>query len=295
MLEKLPFFALAAAACVVTYAVQNQAGAVTAIDRFPLDARVGNALVSYCRYLGKFFWPADLAVYYPHPEYWPVEEVLLAGVFLSGIFVWFFVLRNRHPFLLMGWLWFLGTLVPVIGLVQVGGQAMADRYLYIPSIGLLVLIIWGAEEIWSATEGNEGKNARIGAFNGASSRLLLRGSLTMAELAALVACCVLTRQQLAYWRSSETLWKRAIAVTENNAFAITGLGNAYFDQGKVDAAIVQYQECARLRPGSVNNHVNLGAALLTRAGWTRPPASPKPACGLNPITKTPIITSAWSS
>src|SRR5208282_972454 len=135
--EKTPFFALAAAASVVTCVVQKHGGAVATVENLPLGARSGNALISCCRYLGEIFWPADLAVYYPHPGYWPLEWVLLAGVFLCGISVLLFVKRGRFPFLLMGWLWFIGTLVPVIGLVQVGGQAMADRYTYIPSLGML--------------------------------------------------------------------------------------------------------------------------------------------------------------
>ena len=196
LLEKLPFVALAAAASVVTFAVQSHGGAVATMETLPLGARLGNALISDRRYLGKIFWPTDLAIFYPHPGSWPLATVLLAAVFLSAVSVLFFVQRKRHPYLLVGWLWFLGTLVPVIGLVQVGGQSMADRYTYIPSIGLLVLIVWGAAEIWSATEGNEGnegKNARIGTLKcssrreeapfeigkvRASSRRLLRGSLS---------------------------------------------------------------------------------------------------------------------
>ncbi len=261
LLEKLPFFALAAAACTVTYAVQNQSGAVTAVGSFPLDARAANALIAYCRYLGKFFWPADLAIFYPRPAHWPVGAVLLAGGFLSGVSTWFFWLRNRHPWLLMGWLWFLGTLVPVIGLVQVGGQAMADRYLYIPSIGLLVLIIWGADALCQSWRRETGTD-----LNPPPSTLNQFGvwALSVAGVAALVACCVLTRHQLAYWSSSETLWQRAIAVTENNAFALTSLGNAYFDQGQVDAAILEYQESVRVVPGYASGHVNLGVALLNR-------------------------------
>ena len=145
--EKIPFFALAAAASVVTFVVQKHGGAVAAVENLPLGARSGNALISYCRYLGKLFWPTDLAVFYPHPGHWPLEKVLLAGGLLLGISVLLFVQRRRYPFLLMGWLWYCGTLVPVIGLVQVGAQAMADRYTYIPSLGVLILAVWGAYEL----------------------------------------------------------------------------------------------------------------------------------------------------
>ena len=261
VVEKLPFFALAAAACAATYAVQDQTGAVTAAEAFPLDARVGNALVSYCRYLGKFFWPADLAVYYPLPVHWPVGEVLLAAAFLSGVSVFLFMQRNRQPWMLMGWLWFLGTLVPVIGLVQVGRQAMADRYLYIPSIGLLILVIWSADSLCQSW-----RPATAATLNPQPSTLNRVGlwALSVAGAAALVGCCILTRQQLAYWKSSETLWQRAIAVTKNNAIALANLGHACFVQGRVDEAIVHCQESVRLDPELVIGHVNLGVALLKR-------------------------------
>ena len=139
----MPFFAFAAAISVVTFVVQQHGGAMTRAERLPLGARVGNALISYGRYLGKLFWPADLAVYYPHPAQWPAGKVLLAGGLMLGLSVLVWVQRRRHPYLLMGWLWFVGTLVPVIGLVQAGGQAMADRYTYLPSLGVLVLAVWG--------------------------------------------------------------------------------------------------------------------------------------------------------
>ena len=131
----------------MTFVVQKHGGAVAAVENLPLGARSGNALISYCRYLGKLFWPTDLAVFYPHPGHWPLGKVLLAGGLMLGISVLLFVQRRRYPFLLMGWLWFVGTLVPVIGLVQVGEQAMADRYTYIPSLGVLILAIWGAYEL----------------------------------------------------------------------------------------------------------------------------------------------------
>ncbi len=145
--EKVPFFALSAISSVVTFIVQRHAGALGANESLPLGARAGNALVSYGRYLGKLFWPSDLAGYYPHPGYWPLGKVLLAGVLILGISVLLARQQRRAPFLPMGWLWFLGTLVPVIGLVQAGGQAIADRYTYLPSLGVLVLVIWGACEL----------------------------------------------------------------------------------------------------------------------------------------------------
>ena len=125
--EKIPFFVLAALASVVTFVVQQRGGALAAGESLPLGARVGNALISYCRYLGKLFWPTDLAVFYPHPGQWPLGKVLLAGGLLLGLSVLVWVRRRRYPYLLMGWLWYCGTLVPVSQVVQTGGHAMADR------------------------------------------------------------------------------------------------------------------------------------------------------------------------
>lgn len=242
--EKIPFFALAAAMSVVTYAVQR--GAMPGAGNFPLGARFGNALVSYCRYLGKQFWPTDLAVFYPYPGHWPLAAVLLAGGLMLGITVLGFARRQRSPFLLVGWLWFVGTLVPMIGLVQVGGQAMADRYTYIPALGVLVLAVWGAHEFSRRWHG-----AVI--------------ALAVAAAAAIVLCMALTRQQLGHWRDSETLLRHALAVTKDNYFAHKTLGDALGEKGQLDAAIRQYQQALRLWPDDSGARNNLGL-IFSRKG-----------------------------
>ncbi len=246
--EKLPFFALAIAASVVTWVAQKQQGALTLNASLPLAARGGNAIISYCRYLGKMFWPMDLAVLYPHPGDWPLAKVLLAGGLLVGISVLLFAQRRRYPFLLMGWLWFLGALVPVIQLLQTGGHAMADRYTYLPSLGMLVLAIWGAGEL----------------TRGWRHQAL---ALTVASSAVIVLCVALTRQQLGYWKDSEALFRHALEVTRNNYIAHKTLGDALEQKGQTDEAIRQYQEALRLRPDYAEAHYNLGIAFL-RKGQT---------------------------
>ena len=238
--EKIPFFALAAATSVVTFVVQG--GAMTMGENFPLGVRSGNALISYCRYLGKLFWPRGLGVFYPHPEHWPPAKVLLASGVILGISMLLFAQRRRSPFLLMGWLWFVGMLVPVIGLVQVGDQAMADRYTYLPSLGLLILAIWGAYELTQRW-----RYAVV--------------ALSVAGWAAIVLCLVLTRQQLGHWKDSETLFRHALEVTENNHIAHNNLGNALEKKGQIDEAIRQFQEALRLKPDDALSHNNLGSAL----------------------------------
>ena len=242
VVEKIPFFALAAASSLITMTVQAQGGAFEAGENLSLGARVGNALISYCFYLGKMFWPVDLAVYYPHPGYWPLAEVLLVGVFLCGVSALLFLGCRRHPFLLMGWLWFVGTLVPVIGLVQVGGQSMADRYMYIPSLGVLILIVWGAHEL------TKGLRFQKIAFSAAGSALI-------------VLCLALTRQQLGYWKDSEKLYRHTLAVTENNYFVHNFFGQFLNLKGQTDEAIGEFREALRLHPDFPNAHNSLGIAL----------------------------------
>ena len=242
LLEKIPFFALAALASIVTFVVQKQTGALVAVEKLPLGARSGNALISYCRYLGKLFWPADLAVYYPHPGYWPLAEVLLAGLLLVVISVLTFAMRRQYPFLLMGWLWFVGTLVPVIQLVQTGSHAMADRYAYIPSLGILILTIWGVCEL-----------ARRWRY--------YKTALSVMGCTAIVLCLGLTRQQLGYWQDTETLFRHALEVTDKNFIAHNSLGVTLDRKGQIDEAIRQFQAAIRLKPDYPNAHNNLGVAL----------------------------------
>jgi protein O-mannosyl-transferase len=242
VLEKIPFFVLAALESVVTFMVQKGAGTLSAGESLPIGARVGNALVSYGRYLGKLFWPTDMAVLYPHPGYWPLGKVLLAGGVILGLSVLVWMERRRYPYLLMGWLWYCGMLVPVSQVVPTAVQAMADRWTYLPSLGVLILIVWGAHEL-----------TRCWRY-----QVL---ALSVAGGAAIVLCLALTRHQIGYWRDSEALWRQAVEVTENNYLAHSYLGDALDKKGQTDEAIRQYQEVLRLRPVYPDAHNNLGAVL----------------------------------
>ena len=215
---------------------------MASVEGLPLGARLGNALVSYCRYWEKLLWPTDLAIFYPHPGYWPLAQVLLAGSLLVAISALFLLKRRRYPFLLMGWLWFCGTLVPVIQLVQSGGQAMADRFTYLPSLGALILVIWGANELTRRWR----------------HRMI---ALSVAGAATTIACIALTREQLTYWHDSELLFRHALAVTENNYFAHFSLGDALQKQGRIDEAVRQFQQSIRLNPRYADPHNSLGIAL----------------------------------
>ena len=245
VMEKIPFFILTVAASVVTYIIQQQEGAMPPLEILPLGMRFENALISYGRYLLKMLWPTKLAVFYPYHGYWPLGWVLLSGIGLAGVSVLFWVKRRSHPFLLVGWLWFVGTLVPVIGLVQVGGQSIADRYTYIPLVGILVFVIWGVSELSRCWQ----------------HRLLM---LSLMGSAAILLCSVLTRQQMGYWKNSEMLFRHTLAVTDDNYVAHNNLGGTLNDQSQTNAAIAQFQEALLINPNCAEAHINLGLVLTEK-------------------------------
>ena len=242
--EKLPFFGLALAGSVVTYFAQKGGGAVWSLG-LPLPVRLANALVSCLRYISKTFWPVDLAVVYPYPSHWPTALVMGAALgltFWTGLFLW---RAQRNPYLIVGWLWFLGTLVPVIGIVQVGPQSMADRFTYVPGIGLFMLIVWGLNDFMKF-------------------RPAWRHAVILVGIVVLADCLVCTRIQLNYWPNSITLLRHAIAVTTDNYIACNFLGRALDDAGKNDESLPFYAESVRIEPHYPQAQFNLGMAWLKR-------------------------------
>jgi hypothetical protein len=215
--------------CVITYLAQSKGGAVASLDRVSLEMRLVNAVIAYAAYLGKTFWPTDLAVMYLPPENWNTGCFVIAFAILIGIT--FFVLgpgrRKRH--LAIGWFWFIGTLVPVIGLVQVGNQSMADRYTYLPLIGIFIMITWAAWETIS----------RWGA-----ARMVAGGVAGLTVL----TCAGLTRQQVQHWQNSETLFSHCLRVTERNYIIHNHLGTSLLLEGRLDEAEEQYRESLRIKP-----------------------------------------------
>ena len=242
IVEKLPFFALVAVSSYVTYRVQAAGGSVS--SALSLDARLANAVVAVVRYVGKFFWPADLAVLYPHPGTWPVAGVVTCAVIvaaLTALAAWQF---HSRPWLAVGWLWFLGMLVPVIGLVQVGLQSMADRYTYLPMLGVTLALVWTVRELMPSP--------------GA------RRWLGVAAALALAGCAVQTWRQLGVWQNSFTLFDQAIAVTKDNYLAHDNRGLFLFKAGQFDEAMADYRRALAINPGYVNANNNLGHALAER-------------------------------
>jgi len=238
--EKAPFFVLAVASSVVTFIAQRHGGAVS--TSLTIGERIANALVSYIRYVGKMLWPVDLSVLYPHPGHWPAWEVVVSAVILLGISAVVISLARTRPYLAMGWLWFCGMLVPVIGLVQVGIQSMADRYTYLPLIGLFIMLVWGIAELVPA------RPWRV--------QVLAIGCVSV-----LAACGLLTVRQVQIWRDSAALFGHAVRVTRDNYLAYNNLGYYLSGQGKTAEAMENYRMSLKINPAYEDALNNLGYAL----------------------------------
>ena len=236
--EKLPFFALSLVSAVVTWSVQSSAGAVKSV---PVGERIGNALASYLRYAEKTFWPDSLSVFYPMSM--PSTGLVFGGVaFVSILVILSLLFWRRLPWLAVGSLWYLGTLVPVIGLIQAGGQAMADRYTYVPMIGLSIVVAWG-----------------LGSVALPRARTYLGAALIVATVFALA---IPARREVRYWKDDVTLFSRALAVTKDNHVAHAMLGVALAESGKLDEALSHETEAVRIRPDYVVAQSNLGKVLF---------------------------------
>ncbi len=247
LLEKLPFFLLTLGSCVLTYLAQR-GESVVSFEHVPLGLRLENALMAYAGYLAKTFYPVHLAVIYPLRSAIPWSEVAAAGIVLLSITAAVWWTRKNHAYLFVGWLWFLGTLVPVIGLVQVGGQAMADRYTYLPQIGLLIAVVFGVAEL-------------------AARWRLQTLPLGLAAAIVLAGCVWGTTAQLAYWHDSVALFQHAIAVARDSSIARINLGVALERVGRPADALAQYERALVLSPGRAQVHNNLGT-LLDQMGRT---------------------------
>ena len=240
LLEKIPFFLLALALCAVTFLAQRSAGAVSPME---WSCRLGNVPVAYLRYLGKTFWPADLSLVYPYVYHWPILAIAGSVLLLVWVSALALVLLRRQPWLAAGWFWFLGTLVPVIGFVQVGAQSMADRYFYIPSIGLFVVLVWGAAELCALWP---------------KGKLIL----TIAGGSGLLGCVLATSLQITYWQKSASVFVHAREVTQNNYVADNALGKVFELAGDYGRARALYEEAVRIEPRYAISQYNLGLCLI---------------------------------
>ena len=263
IVEKIPLIALAAVSSAVTMYAQRAGGAMMTQAMLPVEARVSNAIVSYAKYVWMAIWPAGLAVYYPHPlKSHPAGTVVFAALVLLSVSVAVVLVRRKYPYLLVGWLWFLGMLVPVIGLVQVGGQALADRYTYVPIIGLFVMVAWGLARSHEATEVRATKAGARTSHEGKGLNPLNRFTGRGIAAATLLALATATYLQAGYWRDSVTLFQRAIDVVPENPQAHMFMANTLIRQGKVDQAVPHFAEAVRIVPNEPYNLTDYGHALL---------------------------------
>jgi len=239
--EKIPLFILSTVSSFVTFIVQLNVGAVASMNSVPLESRMANAIVSYLNYILKMIWPLNLAVFYPFRE-WHPGQVIMAGLFLLILTILAVWARKRWPSFFPGWLWYLGTMVPVIGLVQVGVQRMADRYTYIPFIGLFIVVVWGVGDIsakWSCR-----KNIRS-LFGGV----------------VLLFFVIVAWFQTGTWKNGITLFSHAAQITNNNSIAYCGLGQAFDRHGKYDEAVKYYLKALQIDPNYADAHYELGVTL----------------------------------
>jgi Flp pilus assembly protein TadD len=279
VVEKAPLFLMAAASSLVTFFVQRAGGAVRSLETFPLWTRLGNAALAYVHYLRMLFWPAKLAIFYPHPgASLSAGAVLGATLLLLALSAAAVALRRKAPFLFVGWFWFLITLLPVIGIVQVGRQAMADRYTYIPFIGPFVALVWGLAAVASRW--------RYGPL-----------AMRFVSAAVVLALALATAAQARVWKTSETVFSHARKVTRNNSVADNYLGQYFNRAGKPTEAIPYLSEAARIDPSDPDIRNNLGVSAFLLGRWDEAARNfsealrlaPRSAISLNNLARTRFL------
>jgi FOG: TPR repeat len=239
--EKVPLFVLAILSSIVTYVAAQKGGAVSSIEAIPLGVRIGNAFVSYIAYIGKMIWPSNLAVFYPYPKFlvpWQVLGSVFLLIAITLVVIW---RAKKFPYLATGWLWYAGTLVPVIGILQAGPQAMADRYTYIPLIGLFIMVAWGVPEL-------------LKKWNHRKEILLASSALSI------LCFSIITWTQVGYWQNNITLFDHTLKVTYNNWLAYYNRGVAYNGLGNYRQTIEDLNRAIKIKPGFADAYSNRGVA-----------------------------------
>jgi tetratricopeptide (TPR) repeat protein len=241
-LEKIPLLILSAFLSVITFVAQHSGGAVVTLDRLSVGYRIANAFISYMRYIGKALWPSQLAVIYPTSNLSIITIAVCTFLFIL-LSVFFFYIGRRRKYAAVGWLWYIGALVPVIGLVQVGSQAIADRYMYIPIVGLLIIIAWGVKDLINNKRGMQIVTAVL-------------------AVAVISVSLILTRMQVNLWQNGLTLFEHTLKVTEKNAVAENGYGYALFETGRLNEAKMHFSKAVQISPGLADARNNLGRVFL---------------------------------
>jgi Flp pilus assembly protein TadD len=248
--EKTPFIFLTIISSIVTLWTQNKGDLFTPIMRMSFTERIANAIIAYVSYLGKIFWPVNLAVFYPYEHSFALWQILCSCFILIGITIVVICVMRKLPFLFVGWFWYLGTLIPMIGVVQAGGQAMADRYTYLPSIGVAIMLSWGIPLLFPSAE-------------------MRKKILVPAAITCLAILAVLTWQQCGYWKNSTTLFNHALQVTKNNYLAQNNLASALFEEGKIEEAVDHYNKAINITSNPADVYNNRGTAYVKRGRYQR--------------------------
>ncbi len=243
--EKIPFIVVSAVFSLLVYFTQLNSGAISTLQDIPLTPRISNVIVAYAKYVWKMFWPAKLAVIYPYRISIPVWEVVISATFLIFVTLWVFRNAKSHRYLPVGWLWFLGTLLPVIGIIQIGYASMADKFTYIPLIGLFLMIAWGIPDLLGKWQVPWRRNA-----------------LTISVTIVLLVLSMRTGEYLGCWKDNITLYTKALEVTDDNFMVLNNLGEALAKQGRIDEAIEFFSDSVRANPRFEIAYVNLGYAFM---------------------------------
>lgn len=261
--EKIPFLACSILSSAITIYAQREGGAIVVLDWVPIATRLQNSLVSYARYLVKAVWPHDLAVLYPFTLSIPLWQVVSSAVLLLLISAATIRAGRQHPYLPVGWFWFLITLFPVIGLVQVGNQSMADRYTYIPIVGIFMMLAWGVPALLGTTDGTGGGTETV--KRSVWSRPARRNTvLTLLAIVAIATSAVLTWQQIGYWKDNFSLYRHTLKVTSNNYIIHYNLGVAYGRRGDLDAAVNEFKAAVMIKPNDWTARSLLASTLAER-------------------------------
>jgi len=274
--EKIPLMLISAVSVVLTLVAAQIIGISKPSDQLPLDLRIASGLQSYVIYIKKLLWPVDLAFPYPHPGSYMLEQAVVAGLIIIAISLIVVAKKGGRPYLLTGWFWFLGTLLPVIGLVQYGREALADRYIYFPGIGLFILIVWGATDLGQflrKKRAAQPSKAVPATIKGAATiplpdfpseerrSAILRPLLICIFVLVILLAVFTTRKQLSHWKNSRTLFTHAVSVTSGNDIAHANLAHALFYDGLLEEAADHIEEAIRIRPQHANHFFNYGAVL----------------------------------
>ncbi len=248
--EKMPLFVIVSISVVLTFMAQHRGGAVGSLKYFPIKMRISNALVSYVRYIGKAIWPQKLSVFYPYPDFIPAWQTIGAALMIVGVCCLAVRYSKQYPYIAVGLFWYLGTLVPVIGLIQAGSQAMADRYTYIPLIGIFIIVAWG---VWDLFE----KWRRR------------KEILAVAAVIILSILTVRTYFQVSHWKNAITVFENAVRVTEKNYTAYNNLGTAYGKKNNYDKAISSYNKALNIKPDYTAALFNIGTAFMAKGNFDK--------------------------